>query len=243
MFASLSIIIPTRNEEAYLPKLLESIKHQTIQPIEIIVADANSEDETRRIAREYGCIVVRGGNHPSIGRNNGAVAAKSQLLLFLDADSILPDRKFLEGALKEFSSKKLGVASCLAMITNGKLIDRYGIAFANFYFIVTEKLVKHGVGYCTFVDKKIHEQITGYDEKILIGEDIDYVTRASKFGEFRFLRSKKIVISLRRYEIEGRMKLLLKYVYTLVNLLFLVKRTNNNVPYTFNHNYSGKDTK
>ena len=54
----LSIIIPTYNEEEYLPVLLESIKQQDFSDYEIIVADADSKDNTVKIAEEYGCIVV-----------------------------------------------------------------------------------------------------------------------------------------------------------------------------------------
>ena len=81
----LSIIIPTYNEEKYLPILLESIKKQSFEDYEIIVADANSTDNTRNIAQEYGCIIVDGGL-PAIGRNNGANVAKGDILLFLDSD-------------------------------------------------------------------------------------------------------------------------------------------------------------
>ena len=54
----LSIIIPTYNEEEYLPLLLKSIKQQDFRDYEIIVADANSKDNTVKIAEEYGCIVT-----------------------------------------------------------------------------------------------------------------------------------------------------------------------------------------
>ena len=82
----ISIVIPAYNEERYLPILLDCIKKQTYKNHEIIVADANSTDSTRQIAKKYGCKVVKGGM-PGIGRNNGAKAAKGEMLLFLDADS------------------------------------------------------------------------------------------------------------------------------------------------------------
>ena len=86
----LSIIIPTYNEEEYLPVLLESIKKQSFKDYEIIVADANSTDRTREIAESYGCIVVDGGL-PAAGRNNGAKVATGEYLLFLDSDLELTD--------------------------------------------------------------------------------------------------------------------------------------------------------
>ena len=48
---TLSIIIPTKNEEEYLTALLKSIKKQTFKDYEIIVADNNSKDKTRKIAK------------------------------------------------------------------------------------------------------------------------------------------------------------------------------------------------
>lgn len=44
----LSIIIPTYNEELYLPKLLKSIEDQDFHDYEVVVADANSQDDTRK---------------------------------------------------------------------------------------------------------------------------------------------------------------------------------------------------
>ena len=64
----LSIIIPTYNEEEYLPNLLKSIESQKFKDYEVIVADANSCDNTVKIAKNYGCTVVQGGM-PGVGRN------------------------------------------------------------------------------------------------------------------------------------------------------------------------------
>ena len=106
----LSIIIPTYNEEKYLPKLLKCVKKQTYKNYEIIVADADSADKTRQIAKKYGCRVVKGGM-PAIGRNNGAKAAKGDILLFLDADSLI-GKDFVKDSLKDIEIRKLDVAGC-----------------------------------------------------------------------------------------------------------------------------------
>ena len=81
----LTIVIPTKNEEAYLPRLPESIQGQTLKPSEIIVADAHSTDRTREIAIAYGAKVVDGGMI-SFGRNAGAREVHTAFILFLDAD-------------------------------------------------------------------------------------------------------------------------------------------------------------
>ena len=100
----LSIIIPTLNEEKYLPKLLESIKKQNIKSYEIIVADSNSNDKTREIARKFGCKVVKGRKNPGSGRNNGAKVAKGSILFFIDADCYIEDN-FLQKALNKTKDK------------------------------------------------------------------------------------------------------------------------------------------
>src|SRR3989338_639976 len=55
----LSIIIPTHNEENYLPKLLKCIKKQDHKDYEIIVGDSFSTDKTIKIARNYGCRIIK----------------------------------------------------------------------------------------------------------------------------------------------------------------------------------------
>ena len=80
-----SIVIPVKNEEKNIPVILESIKKQTYKPYEVIVSDADSKDNTRKIAKEYGARVVEGGI-PAIGRNNGFNAAQKDIVIFMDAD-------------------------------------------------------------------------------------------------------------------------------------------------------------
>src|SRR5690242_14030921 len=97
----LSIIIPTYNEEEYLPRLLASIRSQRFEGYEIIVADNKSTDRTREIAARFGAKIVDGGM-PGPGRNLGARAAQGDLLLFLDADVILPDVDWLADKVEQF---------------------------------------------------------------------------------------------------------------------------------------------
>ena len=53
MQSFLSIVIPTLNEEKYLPNLLQCIKAQKLNDYEIIVSDGNSIDKTIKIAKKY----------------------------------------------------------------------------------------------------------------------------------------------------------------------------------------------
>lgn len=236
-----SIIIPTRNEEKYLPILLESIKKQTQPPSEIIVADADSDDKTREIAKSYGCKIVNGGKHPGIGRNNGAKVANGQILIFFDADVILPE-DFLEKALSEFEVRKLDVACCFARPNSKKWVDHIGAFLNNAYYFLTERILMNGVGFCMFARRQIHEKIGGFDETILIAEDQDYAVRASKIGKYRFLRSIKINVSMRRFEKEGRLIMTLRYLQIYIFTTFFGKIRKPIVSYKFG-NYNEKNDK
>lgn len=118
----LSIIIPTYNEEKYLPKLLQSIRKQNFRDYEVIVADAGSEDGTREIAQSYGCKIVEGGL-PAVGRNKGAEVAQGDYLLFLDSDVVLTDG-YLESALEEFTENDLGISITQMIPLSDSLIDK-----------------------------------------------------------------------------------------------------------------------
>lgn len=88
-----SIIIPARNEAHNLPRLLESIRSQAEAPMELIVVDDDSDDDTATMARKMGAQVIASAPLPDGWRgktwacHQGAGVAKGELLCFLDADT------------------------------------------------------------------------------------------------------------------------------------------------------------
>ncbi len=229
-----SIIIPTYNEEEYLPVLLESIKKQDFEDYEVIVADANSTDRTREIAHEYGCIVVDGGL-PAVGRNNGARVAKGEYLLFLDSDLELTD-DYLRNVLYEFQMEKLGIAITQMLPMSNKIEDKLFHDFANYFMISVEKIKPHGAGcYGIISKKKLHDECGGFDESQTFGEDTDYIERLAKKEPFKVLRNAKIGVSTRRLEEEGLTTLIQQYGKSTIND-FLGKRTDaSELNYNFDH--------
>ncbi len=104
---SVAVIIPARNEEHNLPRLLSALAHQTRPPDELVVVDDNSSDATAAVARAQGTRVLQLSEPPPewIGKTRacatGAEATSSQLLLFLDADC-RPSTTALEALLAEY---------------------------------------------------------------------------------------------------------------------------------------------
>ncbi|MGR3177765.1 MAG: glycosyltransferase [Candidatus Anammoxibacter sp.] len=206
----LSIIIPTFNEETYLPKLLQSIRIQKDVDYEIIVADNNSTDNTRKIAKQYGCKIVDGGS-PARGRNNGARSSKEEILLFLDADVIL-DKNFLKAIINEYSRKNLGTATCLVHPLSNKIFDIILHLIANVGIKLSEKTSHpRAAGFCILTKNSIFSEIDGFNESLVMAEDHDFVKRAKEIGTFGILSCRKIKVSVRRLEKEGRLGLLIKY--------------------------------
>lgn len=230
----LSIIIPTYNEEEYLPNLLESIEKQSFTDYEIIIADANSTDRTREIAEEHGCTIVEGGL-PGVGRNNGAKVAKGEYLLFLDSDLELTD-DYLRNVLYEFRMEKLGIAITQMHPLSSKIEDKIFHEFANYFMISVEKIKPHGAGcYGIISRKELHDECRGFDESLTFGEDTDYIERLAKKEKFRVLRNAKIGVSTRRLEEEGITTLIRQYGKSTVND-FLGKRTDASaLNYNFGH--------
>ena len=231
MSLPVSIIIPTFNEEKYLPKLLTSLKKQTVTPKEIIVSDAYSLDNTRKVAKSFRAKIVNGGM-PSLGRNIGAKIASQPLLLFLDADVVLPPY-FLEKTVAEMAERKLDIASCFISPRSSVKIDRFLHRFVNQYMRFTQKIHPHVPGFCIFVKKQLHNAINGFDESVILAEDQDYVKRAKKMGRFSYLKSYKIPVSVRRLTKDGRMKLALTYIAIELHLIFLGKIKKDIFKYEF----------
>jgi glycosyltransferase involved in cell wall biosynthesis len=224
----ISIVIPTYNEERYLHKLLDSIKKQEFYEYEIIVADS-SNDDTRKIAERYGCIVTDGGR-PGNARNNGAKKARYDLL-FLDSDVILPDN-FLNEFVRR--CKKYDLASCYVYPTSRKLSHKVYYSIKN--WLNANNPIKHCSGQCLFMRKKLFEYLDGYDESLYLGEEHDLVQRAARTGtRYRFFKDIYVLNSPRRIEKEGFFRLTFKSLYSEAYRLFFKKVKSDIIRYDYEY--------
>lgn len=230
----LSIVIPTKNEEEYLPKLFASIKIQTLQPNEIIVADAGSSDQTRAIVISFGARLVKGGL-PSVGRNAGAAVATSDIILFLDADVELRDPTFLEKSISEFNKRGLGLATCDVFPLTDAFVDHFLHKAYNTYARAWGSVFPHAPGFCMFVRRSLHEKLGGFDESIIFCEDHDYAQRFKQIGKFGFLKSTKIPVSIRRLDRDGRMRIAIKYLLAELHIAFVGPIRTDRFHYSFGH--------
>jgi glycosyltransferase involved in cell wall biosynthesis len=213
----LSVIIPTKNEEAFLPRLLETLACQRRVVCEVLIADASSGDATPLIAAQFGCRVVRGG-YPDEGRNAGAQASRAPRLLFLDADLLLPHPHYLFDSISEFRRRNLDVAGVLLKPcpTGNRARDvfyggLYGVLGLFYRFLQhTRNPSMMGVMFST---RAAFEGIGGF-RPYEFGQDGAFAKAAVRMG-YRFgtlTRGSRVPVSMRRFEKKGIPRLLLQYV-------------------------------
>ncbi len=200
----ISVIVPAYNEEKYIEKTLRSIKNQrTNLAYEIIVSDCKSNDKTVEIAKQYADKVVTAEKRSiASARNAGAKQAKGEILVFVDADTILmPD-------YLEFIYSKFQEDPALVALTTGFKISNQSPKFvfaeeiANNYLDIHSRLsstILIGINLCVY--KYIFDKIGGFKDVLL--EDAQISRDLEKVGKTKFFPERKVIVSARKPEKMG----------------------------------------
>ena len=200
----LSVIIPTLNEEAALARTLAQFERLP-GAWEVIVADSGSGDRTVEIARERGAMVVE--NAPA-GRgaamNAGAARATGEILIFLHADTLLPDTSY--GLITDALSDP-GVAGTAFRLRMDNRDWRYRMltAVATLRFRIQNTFFGDQA---IAVRRRNFERIGGYREPLLM-EDVDLSRRLRRTGTLKLLPA-HVTTSVRRFEQGGVLRQLLQ---------------------------------
>lgn len=218
MSAFFSIIIPTLNEESYLPHLLEDIEHQATRDFEVIVVDAHSTDKTKEKALDFAQkfpvqFVASEKKNVSCQRNLGAKKATGEYLVFVDADIRL-QKDFLTQIKLATHKKNNGLFLPYMLPDDSSQKTKVLISFVNNLIRLSQLYGKPlAPGGNVIVRKDIFEKVGGFSEDVFISEDHDFVRRAYKLRiKAKILRNAKLHMSMRRSKIEGDMTLIYKYI-------------------------------
>ncbi len=197
---SLSIVVPLLNEEQSLPAFLKHL--EALDGVEIIFVDGRSHDQTRSLlnvwlASHPGGILLSSPPGRAIQMNAGAKRATGEILLFLHADSFLPDQAALLIPAVFVDTRIVGGAFSLK-ITSFHPFFKVISALAN----LRTHLFKLPYGdQGLFVRKVVFDHSGGFPNLPLM-EDVQFVQRLKKIGEL-FILKEEMLTSARRWERQG----------------------------------------
>lgn len=201
----ISIVIPAYNEENYLPATLEKISAGLSNgdfEAEMIVVDNESTDKTKQIAESFSAKVFAETEH-NIGkvRNTGAKNAEGGVLIFVDADTLVPN------SLLQKISAVMRDKNCLggAVAVDYEQFERKWMKYYLLGWQFWGKFFNMKQGALQFCRKSVFEELKGYDETIYMGEDVMFYWRLSKFakqksGYLSFIENPKVITSARRFD-------------------------------------------
>ena len=226
----LSIVIPAFNEAAYLGDTLASLnrakaflKHDKNIEAEIIVVDNDSNDSTVAVARVMGATITTESQHNVAQvRNSGAQVSHGDVLVFVDADTLVPS------TLLARIAETMSDANCFggAVDTDYRPRKLSVRLFLRFWRIIGRALGM-AQGATQFCRRDVFVALNGYDETLFMGEDVDFYWRLKKFAKRQharvtFIDDLRVVPSARRFDQWPFWRTLL---WTNPFLIFLLRRS------------------
>jgi len=206
----LTIVIPTKNEQKYIGRLLIALYDQNIGQTKIIISDNNSQDNTLSIIQLYSNIfnlnieVIEGGL-PSVARNNGALKATTPYILFVDADVTFTRNDAIELAMKKLIGKKIVSTT---PVYNGTTDLKATLLFSinNHLTKVISLFDPFAIGAFTLIRREDFFEKGGYDTEIIQSEDW-WLSKQFKSSEFGLV-PKLVTQDNRRFKRFGYMNMI-----------------------------------
>jgi cellulose synthase/poly-beta-1,6-N-acetylglucosamine synthase-like glycosyltransferase len=180
-----SVVIPCFNQAHFLPEAIESVLGQTHAPMEVIVVDDGSEDNTDPVAGRYDA--VRRLYQPNEGapsaRNRGLGECKGEFVLFLDSDDRLLPEAVESGlrALREQPDSGAAVGACRNIDAGGLPLDVPGQPLIHSeHYLALLKSCFILSGSSVLFRKSALQQVGGFDQGLALGDDYDLYLRIAR---------------------------------------------------------------
>jgi glycosyltransferase involved in cell wall biosynthesis len=184
----------------------------------VLVADANSTDETREIALSFSSRlnigVIRGGT-PSVGRNLGAAQADSTYVLFLDADIELAHPSLIRRTVALAREKQLHCVTTNILCRNGNWIDKALYLGNNAFQYLSRLHHPFATGMFMLFDLKKFRELRGFHEQVLFAEDY-LLTQQVERKRFGIVRG-GVFTTNRRFQKMGHMRVGWLFLKTAMN--------------------------
>jgi glycosyltransferase involved in cell wall biosynthesis len=180
MSAVASVIVPVYNGARFLAEALQSVAAQDAQPLELLVVDDGSTDESVAIARAHGARVFRqerGG--VARARNIAIAAATAPVLAFLDQDDVWhPAKLRLQIAALDRQPESVS-------LTQQNFFLEPPLTAPPAWFARPELIGVPHAGWapsCTVFRREVFARVGPYDERLAQASDSDWIARAKELG-------------------------------------------------------------
>jgi len=190
MFRSVSVVIPTYNYGRFIGEAIESALRQSYAPVEIIVVDDGSTDDTEPAVRGFEELGVRYIRQDNAGvcaaRNRGVQESSGDLIAFLDADDTWEPTKVEKQAARFAQDPDIGLVHCGLREFDGKTGETLRIDVNGGEDNVAENLllwdgpVIVGPGGTIMVTRPAFNDAGGFDPSMKVGEDWDFCYRVAR---------------------------------------------------------------
>ena len=197
----LSVIVPTLNEESVIAATLQRVRASDVH--EIIVVDGGSLDATREVAAQFADLVLSAPQGRALQMNEGAARVTGDVLVFLHADTLLPEA-FATAIVSACAAKDVvgGRFDVCLQPSSGLL------ALTGFLMNHRSRLTGIATGdQAIFIRRDVFEQLGGYAVLPLM-EDIDLTRRMKRAGRIACLRE-RVTTSSRRWQEHGVLRTIL----------------------------------
>ena len=230
MNLKISIITVTKNSEHFLEKTIESVITQSYKNIEHIIIDGKSTDGTIGIIKKnlnniaYYHSEADNGMYEAI--NKGLAAATGDYILILNSDDVLANQQVVNNVVKEINESRMDWY--YGNIVNHKdsiIKERKGfkVGYNELLLSTHGTFVPHP---CFFISKQLNNELKGYDTKYKFASDYDYILRALKNGNGRYINMAITIFRIHSDSITSsgriekeRKEILLKHQYLNIHKL------------------------
>jgi len=228
-----SVIIPTLNEEKYLPRCLKSLVSQaTDRSLEIMVIDGGSTDDTVHVAKNYADEVLIKPRAPvGAARNLGAKVAKGDILAFIDADTIA-NPQWVASIDTAFRHEPGAVGLTGPTLPyDGCLSDSITYRLWTIYLqrILLYLQMPHVIGFNCAYRHTPFLSVGGFDDESLMSEDIKLAHKIRRYGKIKFEKNMSALTSARRFRKYGHLYIGGLYLLNGFSTL-LLDRSHSNYP-------------
>lgn len=203
----ISFIIPAHNEEALLGRTLTAIHESAREaglPYEIVVANDASTDRTGEIAAENGARVIAIDRRQiAAARNAGALASSGEILIFVDADTMIT-APALRAAIERLQSGAAGGGAAVRF--DAGPLPLYA-RMLQWLIPPALHLLRVAPGCFLFCTRAAYLAAGGFDETLFATEEVSFAQRLKQQGRFVILRE-PVITSARKLRTRSAWQLL-----------------------------------